>query len=293
MPRPMNLFVKVIIYAVFVFCLFVLKYGALRGQSLQQYKQYFYTSFSNTYWRKTNKEWTVMLSVNNGYLDFFLNWLSAYRFIGLTYPIIVIAEDHNVFVNLDKYKANEMRIIESELPHINDSVIFGSTKFNELSVRRHKYILKELQKGSNIIFSDTDTVWLKSPIPYFTGDFNIWMQLDKKGYYCPGFLAVKSSDTTISFFKNLTQGLTLKPQPDQPFINEIIPKSNIRVAALPVYQFPSGREYFRQFSHENRTKTVIVHNNWIKGYKAKRDRFLKFNLWFLSRKNFGLGRKHF
>jgi hypothetical protein len=226
-----------------------------------------------------------MLSINNGYLDFFLNWLAAYKLTGVVYPIIVIAEDHSVFVKLETNKTDEMRIIESELPHINDSVMFGSTQFNELSVRRHAYILKELQKGSNIIFSDIDTVWLKSPEPYFTGDFDIWMQLDKKGYFCPGFFAVKSSYNTISFFKNLTQGLKLKAQPDQPYINEIIPKSNIRVAALPVYQFPSGREYFRQFSQENRTKAVIVHNNWIKGHAAKRARFLKFNLWFLNRKH--------
>ena len=289
MPRRRTLLVKIIIYFVVVFCLFVSRYGEVTNTSIEKYKHLMDASY-NFYFRKINtinvkkeKEWTIMLSVNNGYKDFFLNWLAAYRKADLDYPIIVIAEDHDLVKYMDKYKTNKMRIIESELPHINNTVIFGSKQFNELSVRRHTYILKELEDGSDIVFSDTDTVWLKNPVPYFTGNYDIWMQLDKEGYFCPGLMAIKSSETTISFFKNLTHGLSLTSQADQPYINNIIGNSDVRVAALPVYEFPSGRQYFGQFSSVNRSKAVVVHNNWIKGHEAKFSRFLKFNLWFLKR----------
>jgi hypothetical protein len=86
-----------------------------------------------------------------------------------------------------------VKVIESEFPQIKNSVAFGSPLFNQLSVRRHTHILKKLQQGINIMFSDTDTIWLKTPFLYFTGKFDIWMQLDKVGFYYPGTMAVKSS----------------------------------------------------------------------------------------------------
>jgi hypothetical protein len=242
----------------------------------------FNTSKSKATKNIKNNDWIIMLSVNSAYLDFYFNWLAAYKQTNLTYLIFVITEDNDVFTYFDKHKTKNVKVIESEFPQIKNSVVFGSPLFNQLSVRRHTYILKKLQQGINIVFSDTDTVWLKNPFLYFTGKFGIWMQLDKVGFYCPGTMAVKSSKVTISFFKKLTKGLSSTSQPDQPFMNKLIKKSDVLVQALPTFEFPSGRQYFDTFSNIERRKAVVVHNNWLIGHEAKRDRFLKYNLWFFN-----------
>jgi hypothetical protein len=46
--------------------------------------------------------------------------------------------------------------------------------------------------------------------------------------------------------------------------------------------FHLGANIFDTFSKNKRRKAVVVHNNWIIGHEAKRDRFLKYNYDFLT-----------
>jgi rhamnogalacturonan II specific xylosyltransferase len=274
-------FASVVLYVLLLGYMSITRISSDRNKLFSQKK--YYTNKTEVRNAIFDKKWIIMVSANSGYLDFFLNWFAAYKKLNLLYHIIVIAEDKNFSSYINTHKGSEMEIIKSEFHDIKDAVSFGSKQFNILSVRRHGYILKQLIKGSNVIFSDIDTVWLKNPIPYFNGNFDMWMQLDAKTMFCPGTMAIKSSEITVSFFKNLTHGLSLKVQADQPFINKLIRSSKINIAALPTEQFPSGRQYFKQFSYDERSKAVVVHNNWIAGHEAKRNRFISFDLWYTDK----------
>ena len=79
---------------------------------------------------------------------------------------------------------------------------YNSSGFNELVKRRPKYLLKLLRQHQKIIYSDIDTIWLKDPRPYLSGNFDFWAQIDGvisglpyvEGYipfFCTGFLALQ------------------------------------------------------------------------------------------------------
>jgi hypothetical protein len=44
--------------------------------------------------------------------------------------------------------------------------------------------------------------------------------------------------------------------------------------------FPNGQQYFEQMGTDQRAKAVVVHNNFIRGGKAKYDRFKEHKLWW-------------
>lgn len=232
--------------------------------------------------KNEQNDWTIILTLNGGYFDFFLNWFEAYTRLELRRPVVVVAEDRAVYEKLRKLGLAGTTTLVSEFEQINETVSFGSHLFNDLSIRRHTYILKYLLLGTNVIFSDTDTVWIENPLPYFTGSYDMWMQIDTPTEYCPGTMAVVSNENTINFFRNLTHRLARKPQADQPLLNRILSKSHLRVKGLDRRKFPSGRTFFEKFGKKERSDVVVVHNNWIEGHKEKLNRFKLYNLWFAN-----------
>jgi rhamnogalacturonan II specific xylosyltransferase len=132
----------------------------------------------------------------------------------------------------------------------------------------------------NIIYSDIDTVWLRNPIPYLNGSFDIWSQMDLKSanVLCTGFLAIQSNINTVKFIKTWHNELKETPALNQPVFNKLVRKSALHIKALEKKRFPSGKEYFEQFSDGARAKVVVVHN-WIIGHDKKLERFKKMKLW--------------
>ena len=224
----------------------------------------------------------IIMALNNGYLDFFLNWFASYKKLNLTVPIVLIAEDKVVYDKVAKLDIDIITIIESNYTKINQTVIFQSKQFMDLTLRRHTYVLSYLLAGRDVIFSDTDTVWLKNPIPYFTGEYDIWMQYDTPEILCPGTMAVISTKETIEFFQKLTKGLAKYEYSDQPFLNDKLKKSKLRIRGLDTGLFPSGKLYFQFFTKKQKSGVAVVHNNWIRGHDKKVNRFKKFNLWFVN-----------
>ncbi|XP_060593180.1 uncharacterized protein LOC132747701 [Ruditapes philippinarum] len=230
---------------------------------------------------KTN--WVIIMALNDGYLDFFLNWFASYKKSNVLVPIVLVAEDKAVYDKIKSFKFSMITVKESNNSEINSTVVFQSRAFMDLTLRRHTYVLNYLLTGRDVIFSDTDTVWLKNPVPYFTGDYDIWMQYDTPEILCPGTMAVKSNNETIDFFRKLTRGLETYAYSDQPFLNDRLKKSKLRIKGLDKNLFPSGKLYFQFLTKKQKAEVVVVHNNWIKGHDRKVDRFKKFNLWFNDR----------
>ena len=225
--------------------------------------------------------WSVVVAVNNGYFDFFNNWRLHFIKLNISLPVYVIAEDNSVYDKLLNIKDSGIKVQRSEYISINSSVKYKSKSFRQMMSARPFYILSFLQKGIDIIFSDLDTVWLKNPLPYFTGDFDIWIQFntDQLNVYCSGFMAIKSNKDTYSFIKKWRDALKVKPMLNQPAFNQLVKQSQIKIKGLESKHFPSGRLYFEKFSREERAGVVVVHNNWIIGHDNKLERFKNMNLW--------------
>ncbi|KAL7455104.1 hypothetical protein ACHAXS_000349 [Conticribra weissflogii] len=180
---------------------------------------------------------------------------------------------------------------------------YSSNQYAEMMSHRPFIIQKELEKGFVVIFSDLDAIWVKSPLPYIEEDFKtipendnemieIWAQLDpskskKFANLCPGFMVYRPTSKVsklVEKWGNLTtQGEKLER--NQKAFNQLIwhpeeynmPK--IVTKSLPMNLFVNGALYFTKMTDEERKKAVVVHNNCIKGYDKKIDRFRNVSLW--------------
>ena len=239
-------------------------------------------TFYNITAEDVKDNWIILMTVNDGYFDFFQNWLHFYQKLNLKYPLIVVAEDRIVFYKLKQLNASLFTKIQRGL---NDSrgaaVKYGSKGFDELTSLRPTYILQYLKKGINVLYADTDSVWLLDPFPFFTGNYDIWMQVDSlPDNMCTGLIAIKSNNSTVNFTKTWESSLQRHLEFDQTAFNNVFKNSSVHLKQLDRNRFPSGKMYFEQFNKSQHDNVVIVHNNYIIGHEAKLKRFVNYKLWF-------------
>jgi rhamnogalacturonan II specific xylosyltransferase len=227
------------------------------------------------------KNWTILLTVNDAYFDFFQNWHFAYRKLNINYTIIIVAEDETVYKKLRPFQSESMTIENSGHEDVNKYAAYGSKEFSKLVSQRPTHILRHLTKGVNILYSDIDMVWLQNPFPYFTGDFDMWIELDSINNYCTGLMAIKSNRNCLRLIKTWQNSLQHKQEIDQTAFNKVVRNATIDISILDNRIFPTGRQYFGKFTDKQRASAVVVHNNWIVGKQAKLNRFQKYKLWFV------------
>jgi Nucleotide-diphospho-sugar transferase/Polysaccharide biosynthesis len=240
------------------------------------------------------KSWVVLVEVNNGYYDFFLNWLYHYNMLRLPLDIVVVAEDSVVKEKLEKDVlpyVPHIRLEQSNLALGPVSLKYNTKEYKALVSARATHILQFLKKDINVIYSDVDTVWRKDPLPYLVaaGDTaDAVMQVDTakfnglSPYYCTGFMALVSNERTIKLITDWQEALE-KAQLNQPVFNQLLhTRSEVRHQPLPKDEFPNGEFYFRKFSDAMRSKAVVVHNNYIQGFLPKKTRFMQKGLWKMA-----------
>ena len=146
--------------------------------------------------------WVVVMEVNDGYFDFFSNWLWYFRAQKLPVPVVVIAEDEPVLKKLSLFSYGKLTVERGiNTADIKEAIPFDSLRFGKIVNERPRHILKYLETGKNVLYSDADTVWLKDPFLYFIGDYDIWAQQDRQ-LICTGFLAIRSTSRTVKLMKD-------------------------------------------------------------------------------------------
>jgi hypothetical protein len=228
-----------------------------------------------------NKNWTILMTVNNAYLDFFQNWIHFYNKLQVNYPMIITAEDDVVFLRLRQINGKpRFTPVRSWRISLGSAVAYKSKGFKELASGRPTYILRYLEKGTNILYADTDSVWLHDPAPFFKGQYDMWMQVDSPGNLCTGLMAIKSNNVSIELMKKWEASLKKRLAVNQPAFNKVHRNSTIHLKPLDRNLFPSGNLYFGKFNDDKRKNVVIVHNNYKIGHDSKLERFKSFKLWF-------------
>ena len=114
-----------------------------------------------------------------------------------------------------------------------------------------------------------------------------WRASSGTSKLCGGLFFARSSAATIALALDWGQRVNAlnAGQKNQPHFNAALDAArNVHVALLPCAQFPNGVRYaspawrLAQLAHQQ-ARTVLVHNNWIKGHAAKRARFREWGLW--------------
>lgn len=222
--------------------------------------------------------WTILLTINNEYFDFFQNWWGFFVRLDLPVKILVIAEDGDVFRKITANYAEYIYVERSELD-IEEETFFDSNVRRQIAFSRISHILRYLKNGTNILYSDIDTVWLKNPFPYFTGICDMWVQMEDENIYSTGFMAISSNKRTYNFMQRWRQVLKYKLQDDRPVFNALLKYSDIRPCPLDDNKFAAGPT-FKLLTEAQREDAVMVHNtNFELAHVMKRQRFKMWNLW--------------
>ena len=234
----------------------------------------------------SSHNWIILMTVNTGYLDFFQNWFWYFRRHQLNVTVIVIAEDNACFEKLNQLYNNtshSVTIERSGSETTESAADFDSAQFNKLVGQRPTHILKYLQLGYNVLYSDTDSVWLKNPFPHLVGEFDIWAQLDHV-MHCTGFLAIKTNQRTLQFVREWRTYMEKRTTTNDQIGFLEMDKRRLCIQGLNTDFFPAGYQYFAVnsntgYSNDKYADAVVVHNNFIIGHDKKKERFKKFNLW--------------
>ncbi|KAL4234649.1 hypothetical protein ACF0H5_006290 [Mactra antiquata] len=233
------------------------------------------------YESRSTTAWTVLLTVNTGFFDFFSNWFFYYSKLKLDLPIVIIAEDDKVYKKL-KTLCSYCQVSRSKL-NISEATNFSTIIYKKFVSQRPSYILRLLHEGKNVLYADVDSVWLHNPLPYFNASVDFTYQLDLPQTVCTGFLAIKNNSKTIKMVDEWHKIMTLQSETtyDQTGLNQVFKKysNSIRNQALNTLFFPNGLQYFKEFNMLQRSSVVVVHNNYIIGHDNKKKRFQKFGLW--------------
>jgi Nucleotide-diphospho-sugar transferase len=165
---------------------------------------------------------------------------------------------------------------------------WGSTGLNALVSMRPAHIGRKLQEVINIVYTDVDTIWRSSPLPYLAAagseaDSVASVHAVENGesspFYATGLLAVASNNRTIELFQQWHELHRATSTMNTPTFNRVLfSSSTVKHQPLPWKEFPNGKMYFEQFTSSQRARVIVVHNDYIAGGSSRSGRGLKKSL---------------
>lgn len=218
--------------------------------------------------------WVVMVTVSHDFQELFDNWWYHFSQLRLSMEVILVAEDNSTFTKYRDKHSDKYNVVRDEhVLNIPEVVVYGSDKYYKMVSKRLTYILKEIQKGHNVIFSDADTIWLRNPLMYLKSNYDIWSTMDTPFKNCTGFIAIKASKAVEMFLielKNIKSSLVNQQQ-----IDHLLKTSEVKNIRLPITEFPSSDHT----CNKNTTKDVVVYSDCVMSPDRNRERFINMGLW--------------
>lgn len=227
--------------------------------------------------RGSDSSWMILLTVNDAFFDFFLNWFWYYKKLDIHLPITIFAEDDVVYEKLNS-ACSVCTVWRSDL-NLTEALNYRTTLYKIMVSTRPLHILRVLRNGNDVIYADVDSVWLQNPLPILNKCVDFAIQLDGPNNLCTGFMAIRSNNRTTKIIQQWYERLMKESNVNQGIFNQVMRLNKVGNVALNTLYFPNGKQYFVQYNETERARAVVVHNNWIVGHDAKKNRFQKFNLW--------------
>jgi hypothetical protein len=141
-----------------------------------------------------NAKWTIVMTVNDGFYDFFQNWYHHFEKLGLQNnndtELVLFAEDAHVYEKLTRQfpvaspkhpqrqsstSIQKVMVIPTHLEKVtganqDQSFSFGNWKYVTLVAKRPTRMLSVLCTGRNVLYVDADTVWKSNPLVHLKED---------------------------------------------------------------------------------------------------------------------------
>ncbi|GAM28636.1 hypothetical protein SAMD00019534_118120 [Acytostelium subglobosum LB1] len=196
------------------------------------------------------------------------------------------------------------KVVSSDTVYGEQPESYGGVGFRAICNEKPLVVLDVLKRGYNVLWTDTDIVWLSDPFTAFQQaayaagidyqrDIDLIIQQDDDDV-CAGFYYIRSNATSISYMEQVIA--FLNPIVDdqismRKFLKELATPAvsgapqtgKLRVFKLPRTTFPNGTAYFNlKLPQRANIEPVIIHNNCIIGHRSKRERFIDYGLWMID-----------
>ncbi len=185
-----------------------------------------------------------------------------------------------------------------QLSQVTDTGEFFSIPMNIMTRRKLECVLTLLENQEDVLYFDTDVVFLKNPLNEINQNYDINIQSDectrpyKRDQLCTGFMYFKSNPHNIEFINEIIDQIVFYDYkiPDQNALENIAKSKKLlkwygfkrpSINILDVCKFPNGCRYFNNTDKEcTQSQALIIHNNHIVGLQNKYVRFKNNNLLF-------------
>lgn len=249
----------------------------------------------------------IVSFTNEEFLPLTLNWYISIKKNILcrgsqNVNVLIFCEENNVCNILKKFNIPYIDI-DNYNKKLEIKVHFGTKEYKWLTFKKPHLISRflESQKINNILFSDTDCVFLRNDIfddikkynknIIFQSD-NRFGDVNDKTNVNSGFYYIKNKNKVKEIFllwntylNRQNIGNTSKIYGDQDVLQYVL-KTNKNHFEWNIFDstlYPNGKVYFdMHVSQKHGIIPFMIHNNWIVGIKGKIERFKKNGLWFLS-----------
>lgn len=224
----------------------------------------------------------ILTSANFAYKDIVENWLNWIKKLELENTILVVCEDIPCYSHFkDDNKA--VTLLTTFNRSIEEAQMFRSSNFNFLVNRRIAYVLQLLEQGTNVLYTDADTVVFENPFPFFSKDYDLQIQSEEIKLNS-GMFFIRSTPASLEVMR-LWKNLSGEIGVNQPMFNKAIKLSpDLRVRELPREQFLGTEAYcMSNISWYERDPTpVIFHATFIRGPIEKKKLLSQWDMWSLS-----------
>ena len=208
--------------------------------------------------------------INQGYLDYFLNFYVTLRKLNIHRDLLPITIDTKSHIFLLKTGIFNVYFDTTYTYHKHDINKKGNwviMMFNKMTLN---YIL--IKSGFLTLYSDADIIFKKNPIPKiknYMRKYEIITQNDKFWYspedfnmICAGFMAVKPTENTLRLLNpskiNLNDFID-----DQTYINNTYNNFDLKILFLPISEYPNGSHYYHYPRLYDKTAYVIHFNHCV------------------------------
>jgi Nucleotide-diphospho-sugar transferase len=240
------------------------------------------------------KNRVVAIPVNCGYVDFADNLVASMAQFGVTNFVLVPYDEMAYQIFLKTYPDNVIPPIPGSAHGISPgSAIYGSDNFLDMNRQRPNLLRWFLHRELTFLYLDADTVWRTNVLDVFdkaqyvdggepvdaiftTDNSNTDHQ------FCSCMIYMAPTENNMAFLKAWNDGWAIGREDDQVVMNRALSNYQQRLSYRVLGRTNgvlSGIQYFELASADEKNRTLIVHNNWIKGKLAKLERFENASLW--------------
>ena len=159
-----------------------------------------------------------------------------------------------------------------------DFINQGSSSFYLVSLFKFSVIRYLLFNHINVLYSDSDIILFKNPIPYLQSLNTQSIVFQQDTTLCTGFFFAKSNPFSISLFDQALQVINITRGGDQHSMMKVYRKRHLKPYLLPNQQFCSGLVFFssHQYSWDEVSPSIfMMHNNYVRGSICKELRMLE------------------